>query len=235
MELLILVLYDALAVGILLLAVNKSARVGFAQTVTAFLGRIAAFFAALFIGKAGSQLIYRLFLKKGLTNFLRESIADSATVSDIAQSLELAADSLPDFVANFYGIGNSETMLEALGGSLSDAVTVLEQQLVEPAVTGFLHIVLFLLSFFILSILVSNFAKAVGFAAKLPIIHTVDRFLGGILGILQGGINLYLIALAARFLLYFLGDAPAFFNEDIIADTFLWSRIYAFDPFDFFS
>lgn len=233
MELLLLVLYDAAAVLILLLAVNKSARIGFAETFTAFVGRIAAFFGALFIGKAGSQLIYNLFLKNRLRRFLQEAIADSTSMNEILESLREAADALPDFVANFYGISDSQQLQNAVGNSITNAVEALEQQLVEPAVTGFIHIVLFLLFFALFCFLVHHFAKAVGFVFKLPVIKTVDRFFGGVLGLLQGCINLYLIALAARFILYFIPNPPAFFNESLIMDTFLWSRIYQFNPFQF--
>ena len=233
MELLILVLYDAIAVGILLMTVSKSSRIGFAQTITSFLGRIAAFFAALFVGKGGSRLIYKLFLDNRITKFLEESISDSASVGDIVESLEIAADTLPDFVANLYGISNKKFLEESIGDSIVDVVTVLEREIVEPAVTGFIHIVLFLITFAVLCFLVHHFSKAVGMVFKLPVIKTVDRFLGAILGILQGCINLYLVALLVRFILYFIGDPPALLNEHIIMDTFLWSRIYEFNPFDF--
>ena len=233
MELLILVLYDAAAVAILLMAISKTARVGFAETITSFLGRIAAFFAAMFIGKGGSQLIYKLFLDNRIAKFLEESIADSASVSDIMSSLEAASDTLPDFVANFYGISNHRFLEESMSNSIVNVVEVLEAEIVEPAVTGFIHIVLFLISFAVLCFLVHHFAKAVGVVFKLPVIKTVDRFLGGILGVAQGCINLYLVALVVRLILYFIGDPPRFFNENMIMDTFLWSKIYEFNPFDF--
>ncbi len=233
MELLILVLYDAIAVGILLMTVSKSSRIGFAQTITSFLGRIAAFFAALFVGKGGSRLIYKLFLDNRITKFLEESISDSASVSDIVESLEIAADTLPDFVANLYGISNKRFLEESIGNSIVDVVSVLEREIVEPAVTGFIHIILFLITFAVLCFLVHHFSKAVGLVFKLPVIKSVDRFLGAVLGILQGCINLYLVALLLRFILYFIGDPPAFLNENIIMDTFLWSKIYEFNPFDF--
>ncbi len=233
MELLILVLYDAIAVGILLLSVNKASREGFARTATAFVGRIAAFFASLFIGKAGSQIIYKLFLGKRIRTFIRDAVADSATVQDIVESIESAADTLPDFVANLYGLGDVDSFVDALNGSVFDVAAALEKQLIQPALTGFIHIVLFLISFAVLSILVHNFAKAVGFVFKLPIIHSLDRFMGAILGVIQGGINLYLICLAVRFVLYFISDPPALLNEGLIMDTFLWSRIYQFNPFTF--
>lgn len=233
MEFLCLVLYDAIAVVILLLSVSKSARIGFAETITSIIGRIAAFFAALFIGKAGSQLIYDLFLDQRIHRFLNETIADSVSAGDILNSIQEATESLPSFVVNLYGLSNSTYLEDAVNDSMVGAVRALEAQIVEPALTGFIHIVLFLLSFAVLCFLVHHFSKAVGFVFKLPVIKTVDRFLGGVLGVVQGGINLYLIALVLRFVLYFISDPPALFNEAMIMDTFLWSWIYEFNPFDF--
>lgn len=232
MEFLLLICYDAIAVVILLLAVSKSARVGFAQTITAVLGRIAAFFAALFVGKAGSQLIYKLFLDNRIMSFLEETIADSATASEVLESIGEAAETLPAFMANFYGLTGSQVE-SAVTDSVVGAVRALEEQVVEPAVTGFLHIVIFLVTFAVLCFLVHHFSKAVGLVFKLPVIKTVDRFFGGLLGIVQGGINLYLIALLVRFVLYFISDPPAFLNEGLIMDTMIWSRVYEFNPFEF--
>lgn len=232
MEFLLLICYDAIAVVILLLAVSKSARVGFAQTITEVLGRIVAFFAALFVGKAGSQLIYTLFLDNRIMRFLEETIADSATASEVLESISQAAETLPAFMANFYGLTGSQ-LQSAVTDSVVGAVRALEEQVVEPAVTGFLHIVIFLITFAALCFLVHHLSKAVGLVFKLPVIKTVDRFCGGILGILQGGINLYLIALLVRFALYFISDPPAFLNEGLIMDTMIWSRVYEFNPFKF--
>ena len=232
MEFLMLVLYDAIAVAVLLISVNSCAKVGFAQTVTGIIGRIASFFGALFIGKAGSQLIYKLFLDNKILRFLEETVADSVSADDILESLSEAADTLPAFMANFYGLTSTE-LEESIGNSVLDAVTVLEQQIVEPAVTGFLHIVIFLIAFAVFSFLAKRFSEAVGFVFKLPIIKTADRFAGGLLGVVQGGINLYLIALVLRFVLYFLSDPPALFNESLIMDTLIWSRVYEFNPFEF--
>ncbi len=233
MELLVYVLYDAIAVVILLMSISKTARVGFAQTITALVGRIAAFFGAMFIGKSGSRLIYDLFLGRRMEDFLEESIAGSTNIGDIVSSLQEAVDALPDFVANFYGLSSHIDLEGALDTSIADVVSVLEEQLVEPAVTGFIHIILFLISFTVLCFLANHFAKAVGLVFKLPIIKTVDRFFGGLLGILQGGINLYLIALVVRFILYFVSDPPALLSESVIDETIIWSRIFYYNPFDF--
>jgi len=233
MELLVYVLYDAIALIILLMSISKTARIGFAQTITALVGRIAAFFGAMFIGKSVSKLIYELFLGRHVESFLEESIAGSTEISDIVSSLQDAVDTLPDFMANFYGLDSHIDLEGALDTSIADVVSLLEEQLVEPAVTGFIHIVLFLISFAVLCFLANRFAQAVGLVFKLPIIKTVDRFFGGLLGILQGGINLYLIALVVRFILYFISDPPALLSEAVIDETFLWSRIYYFNPFDF--
>ncbi len=232
MEFLMLVLYDAIAVVILLISINSCAKTGFAQTITSILGRIASFFGALFIGKVSSQLIYTIFLEKRLMRFLQEVVGDNLSSSDIMESISEAANTLPTFMANFYGLTGSG-LEDAIGDTVVGAVRALEQQIVEPAVTGFLHIVIFLICFAVLSFLAKRFSEAVGLVFKLPIIKTVDRFAGGLLGIVQGGINLYLIALVLRFVLYFISDPPILFNEGLIMDTLIWSRVYEFNPFEF--
>lgn len=233
MRLLVLICYDAVALLLLLLMVKRGSERGFAETVTAVVGRIAAFFGALFLGKAGSQLIYDIFLSRKIHRFLREAIGSSSSAEEVLESISQAADALPDFIRNFYGLSDRGSLGETLSGSLRDAVQALEEQLVEPAVTGFLHIVLFLVSFALLSLLVRYIAKAVGVLFELPVIQTLNRFLGAILGLVEGCIDLYLLALVLRLALYFIPDPPLYFNEGIIMDTLLWSRVYRFNPFAF--
>lgn len=233
MEVLIPVLYDALAVVILIVAVSRSSEKGFAATVTNIVGHVAAFFGALFVGKAGSQLIYSLFIQKKVLRFLKENLAGAIDIGDIADSLQSAADSLPGMVGNFFRLPALEQLEDQLGSSVSNAAVALEQGIIAPAITGFIHILLFLISFIAFCFLARYLSKAVGLAFSLPIIRTADRFLGGVLGLVQGGINLYLIALVARFVLYFVQDPPSFFNEAVIMDTYLWSWIYLFNPFSF--
>ena len=164
--------------------------------------------------------------------FLQEVVGDNLSSSDIMESISEAANTLPTFMANFYGLTGSG-LEDAIGDTVVGAVRALEQQIVEPAVTGFLHIVIFLICFAVLNFLAKRFSEAVGLVFKLPIIKTVDRFAGGLLGIVQGGINLYLIALVLRFVLYFISDPPMLFNEGLIMDTLIWSRVYEFNPFEF--
>ncbi len=227
------VIYDIAAVILLLMAYSRGAQEGFAKTITNILGHIAAFFGALFVGKIGSALIYSMFLQERTLQFLRQNLMGSVDLSELVDNLQRASASLPLVVRNLFQVSDLTHLEGKLSSSMGNAAVVLEQELIGPAITGFIHIILFLIAFSILSFFAHQASNVVGGVCHLPVIRTADRFLGGLLGLLQGGINLYLIALAARFVLYFISKPPVFFNERIIMDTYIWRWIYQFDPFKF--
>ena len=233
MEELIPVLYDAAAVIILIVALTKSANRGFASTVVNIVGHIAAFLGAMLIGKGASPLIYSLFIRGHVQNFLADNVSGAVSISQAMSEVYQAAESLPPVVANFFRVSDLEQLEASLGSTVTNILVTLEQEVIGPAITGFIHIILFLVAFTVLCFLARHIANAVGLVCRLPLVRTVDRFLGGALGVCQGGINLYLIALAARLVLYFIADPPEFFNESVIMDTFIWSRVYLFNPFGF--
>lgn len=227
------VLYDAAAVVLLLLAVSRGSAKGFARTTVDVLGHVAAFFAALIVGKSLSALIYSLFIGRPVNRFLEDALAQSIDNGDMLESLQAALDELPGFVAHFFSGANQTQLEHAVTGAVSNVVQSIEEAIVRPAITSFIYIILFFIIFAVLCFFVKRLASGVGLVFNAPILRPADRFLGGVLGLLQGGITLYLIALAAHFVLYFLQDPPRFFNERVIANTYIWSWIYNFNPFRF--
>ncbi len=233
MNTLIPVLYDATAVVLLLLAVSRGSAKGFARTTVDVLGHVAAFFAALIIGKGLSAFIYNMFVGGPVNRFLEDTLAQAIDNGEFLPSLEAALEGLPPFVAHFFANTDSWQLESAFNGAVSDVVQSIEQTVVQPAITSFIYIILFVVLYAVFRFLVKRFASGVGLVFKAPLLRPADRFLGGVLGLVQGGITLYIISLAAHFMLYFLQDPPRFFNERVIASTYIWDWVYHFNPFQF--
>ena len=67
----------------------------------------------------------------------------------------------------------------------------------------------------------------------LTIFAELTPFLGGLLGLLQGSLNLYLVCIGLKLLFYLLGGMK-YCNQGIILDTLVLSKLYTLDPLSLF-
>lgn len=234
METMLPIMYDLAAVVIVLLTVSYSSQKGFAATIVGVAGHIAAFFGASFLAKLGSQILYTTIIRGKVMEFLETRLFDAGEVGDLFSQLQEIVSELPKLAANIVSsAGLDEAALSsAIGSTVSNAVKVLEQSVIRPAVTGFLSAALFVVLFFVFSILARSLTKAIRFVFRTPLLMPIDRFFGGVIGVAQAGIYLYLICVAFHLLFSFVGSMQ-YLNQNIILDTFIWSRVYTFDPFSF--
>lgn len=233
MERLIVLAYDLAAVLILLQAVAFSARRGFATGIFRMVGQLAALFGATYLSRSGAQLIYNSFLKTEVTAFLNRSL-QGGQAAEIISQLEAGLEQLPHLSANILSMGiDLDAISRALANSVSGVGAALEQSVIGPAVQGFVSALLFLLLFAVFGGLVRVLTGAIHFMFRSPILAPIDRFLGGLLGLLQGSLNLYLICIGLKLLFYLLGGMK-YCNQDIILDTLVLSKFYTFDPLSLF-
>jgi uncharacterized membrane protein required for colicin V production len=233
LERLIVLAYDLAAVLILLQTVAYSSRRGFATGIFRLVGQLAAFFGATYLSRTGAELIYNGFLKTEVTAFLNRSL-QGGQVAEIVSQLEAGLEQLPHLSANILSMGiDLDAISQALANSVAGVGTTLEQAVIGPAVRGFVSVVLFLLLFAVFGVLVRVLTSAIHFVFRSPILAPIDRFLGGLLGLLQGSLNLYLVCIGLKLLFYLVGGMK-YCNQGIILDTILLSKFYTFDPLSLF-
>lgn len=234
MQIVIPLIYDLAAVILILLTVSYSAQKGFTATVVGLVGHVTAFFGSMFIAKAASQIIYTTTIKGRLITLLEDKLVNSGGISDLFSQLDKILSELPTLVSNIVGSAgfDQQALTSAVGSSVNEAVLALEKTVIAPAITGFITAVLFAVLFFVFSIVVRAITKTLSMVAKTTILRPVDRLFGGVLGVLQSGIYLYIICIGARLFISALGGMK-YLNQDLIMQTFIWSRVYVFDPFAF--
>ena len=150
------------------------------------------------------------------------------------EQLQAAAAALPHISGNILGTSiDLDAISAALANSTEQAVSVLEQNVIGPAIQGFVTAALFVLIFGVLGLLVRVLTSAVHFVFRSPILAPIDRFLGGAVGLVQASINLYLICMIFKLVFYLVGGMK-YFNQSIITDTLILSKFYNFDPLSLF-
>ena len=230
MDKVIVLAYDLGAVLIILMTMARSAQKGFATGIFQLVGRLAAFFGALFVAREGASIIYDSFLKTEVTSFLNRNL-QGGQAAEIISQLQAGLDQLPQVLGNVLDV---DAITQAVSQGTSSLASVLEEAVIGPAVLGFVSVLLFTVCFALLGGLVRLLTSAIHFVFHSPILLPIDRFLGSVVGLLQASVNLYLVCILLRLVFYLFGGMR-YCNQQIIMDTFILSKFYTFDPLSLFA
>lgn len=113
-------------------------------------------------------------------------------------------------------------------GTKDQTARAAEETLVAPAVKWLLRALIFILAMFILRLIISPVADVFKFANRIPVIGPVNALLGGVLGVAQGLLFLYIAALVVKVIINVSGNSLMFFNTQTIEKTKLFIHFYLF-------
>ena len=178
MDKVIVLAYDLGAVLIILMTMARSAQKGFATGIFQLVGRLAAFFGALFVAREGASIIYDSFLKTEVTSFLNRNL-QGGQAAEIISQLQAGLDQLPQVLGNVLDMAlDVDAITQAVSQGTSSLASVLEEAVIGPAVLGFVSVLLFTVCFALLGGLVRLLTSAIHFVFHSPILLPIDRFLG---------------------------------------------------------
>lgn len=207
MENLVPLFYDA-ATGILILAmVIVCARRGFVRTIVSLIGYFAALFGAAACANPVAEWIYQTFVRisveKGIADKLNE-----ARPQELSESLLQLIEKLPSFVFDAAGLDRME-MLETLNGLVQDGgegvAAAIAAAVVAPLVILLLRVILFLALFSLFMFFVRRLVEVFSGMNALPLIGPINQIFGGVLGLGQAALILYVILLILNFIMVLTG------------------------------
>ena len=229
------IVLDLILIALFVFVVFRSYRRGFVRTVVELAGYILVCVLAFACTGPMSNWVYDTFLEEPVTQS-----AASAIKGQVGDSAAEAAGNfwsqLPSFVtqgAEDFGItedGLASALQNGLDSSAGMAKAV-SNYVARPILTGFTRVILILLIFLVGLLLVRLIARAINGVFRLPVIGTINRTLGGVLGIAKG-------ALLVLLLCWLLGAIAAVAGGDFgvafrssIERTWLFKWLYGFKPF----
>ena len=163
MDKVIVLAYDLGAVLIILMTMARSAQRGFATGIFQLVGRLAAFFGALFVAREGATIIYDSFLKTEVTSFLNRNL-QGGQAAEIISQLQAGLDQLPQVLGNVLDMAlDVDAITQAVSQGTSSLASVLEEAVIGPAVLGFVSVLLFTVCFALLGGLVRLLTSAIHF------------------------------------------------------------------------
>jgi len=199
---------DLFAVILLILAVRYGAAKGFLRSIMGIIGFIAAAVLARLLSGPLADLLYRHVIRDSLRIFIENRLDAMALEGGLDFGGINALDALP-LLARLLISRDSDRIydLDSLaressdGGVSSELISsIVDNTLADPIIAALSSGIFVIL--LILGVALSRrIARTFGGAYRIPLIGSVNTLLGGILGLIEGGIALYVIGIILRFII----------------------------------
>ena len=223
---LISIIYDILAVVIVLTCIFRGKKDGFAKTAIQTVGYICAIIASLVISRICAALIYSFMVEPALVSSMEASLAEAVDAESVVNNLTNALEGLPAISYLLFDFSSAaESLLSSVGTDYSVIAENVAESVIRPMMEPILETVIFAVSLIVLGTVVSFIAKGSKIVNDVPVIGGINAFFGGVFGILNGILELCIGAAILRFIIS-AGLFPEYFSEEIISETYLFRWIY---------
>lgn len=223
LDIIILVIIIALAV----LGMSR----GFFKTLFNLIGVVLAIILSFVFGNLASNWIYTAFFKPNILNSINATIEQE----DTAQAVESIINSIPDFIYNaLSGTGvTKESLLtdtQAVADNAQASVANSLEKVIGPLITAIISFFVIIIFFILLMILIKFFVRIINTVFQLPLLHTINRVFGLILGLGEGLAVVYLLVMLAKIIMPYMGD-DFFINQTSINESMLFKCFLEFKLF----
>ncbi len=226
---------DLILVFIIIFFVVSSARRGFIRVLIEVLGFVAAVVLSFTISTPLSSMTYDKIIEPSVLKSVNESSSQSTnTVVDNTWN------SMPKFVtANAERLGVSkEKLSESVSRNISNgagaAVKSASQDIIKPVAVKVLGLCYSTIIFAALLFVVKILAKAVNKLFSISVVGTVNRALGGAVGLLKGAIFAAFFVAVISIIISFTGNGFWIFTYENIENSHIFKSLVQILPFKIF-
>lgn len=220
------IVFDLVMLALLLVVGFAYARRGFAAGLVQFVGNLASLIGALVLSQEASPLLFEQFFQSGFVTSIQNTISAEGTVN-IQSTIEKYAGFLPESI--------KESLTASAAGLLDsgapDLAVKLVDEVIAPLLTPIIAIVLFFVAFALCKLLVSLLVAVLTNVNRIPLMGSVNRFFGFLMGLLAGTVDLYLVLCAVWAVIVITGGSIEFLNDQALAGSIAYSVFGKFNPF----
>ena len=227
-------LYDIIAVVVILSAIYHASRVGLVRSLISFVGALLSLAVASVASKVAASYVFQSFLRGGLLEKVQQALQDTAEGLPLVDSLAQALEELPAYLRGMLslaGIGVDQITGD-LSGYTGDAAVVIVDDVLAPAATAILSILFFLVLFSVLMFLCRLISRSFRGLHRVPIIGPVDSLLGGVLGLAQGVIYVWLLYLVLSLVAAVTNGSIGFLSSEVLRGAYSYQLFLQHSPVD---
>ena len=215
--------WDIGAVIIIMMCIYVSASRGFIRTIISLLSYFISAVAAKSLSPVSAEYIYEQIVRDSIIIAINNKLGDSIETG--REAIARLTDSLPEMLKQYIQVpGISLADIPASMNASEIIEQIVEEALREPVIT-LLQNLLFMLIFSVVLFFLRRFSYLFNSIYKIPVIGPVNTLLGGIAGVLQGVVIMFICALIANLVVFLTGNTLFWLNNSIFDSTFIW-RIF---------
>ena len=223
-------LFDIICTAVWIVLVVRYARKGFLSSIVQLAGNLFSLVGARQLSAACAGWVFEHMLAGGFRTQIAASLSADGVV-DLSGIAEKYAGFLPaSFRASIVA-----AFERSIGAVLADNAVVLADSIVEnvlqPLLTPVITLVLFFVFYALLRLLVSMLVTVLGLVNKLPVIVTVNRGLGWLVGSLTALLDLYLVLCVLWGIIVITGGNLNVLNDTVMSSSIYYKLFNLFNPF----
>ena len=223
-------LFDILGTVVWIVLIVRYARKGFLASMVQLTGNLISLLGAHQLSAACAGWVFENMLAGGFRTQIAASLSADGVVN-----LSGIADKYAGFLPESFRASIVAACERSIGAVLADNAVVLADTIVEkvlqPLLTPVITLVLFFVFYALLRLLVSMLVTVLGLVNKLPVIGTVNRWLGWGVGGLTALLDIYMVLCVVWGIIVVTGGNLNVLNDTVMSGSLYYKAFNLFNPF----
>lgn len=218
---------DIILLLVFLIFVVVGVRRGFIRSAAGLLSGIIAIALSAAFGGMASQWLFDTFFRDSLIERITESMEASGG-ADVAMNVFA---SLPDFVVRV--LEDAGVTAASVGAGVSAQSAQVAQEIagaLEPVFVSFLKVLCVIALFFLFLVVLNMLMRVIATAFELPVLSQINGLLGGVFGVLEGILAVWILVAALQIFIPMLSADMRFQVESAMRDSAVLSFFTNLNP-----
>lgn len=213
---------DLLCVGAIAVFVVFGFKKGIITSIISLVGTVVATVISMVLSSPIATAIYNGGMKAALIQKMEENLKLSRELSSGDPSADILK-SLPGFVAK--SMPSFKVSTPGFAGALAKGPEIAEEML-RPIIISFMSIFVSIFLFIILLVVLKIVIKIISASLDNTGLSIIDRFVGGLIGLLEGFAIVILVAFIVRISIPHLEHVPKLIQQDVISESYVFNGVY---------
>ena len=223
-------LFDILCTAVWIILMLRYARKGFLSSIVQLVGNGLSLLGAHQLSAACAGWVFENLLAGGFRTQIAAHLSADGVVN-----LSGIAQQYAGFLPEAFRASIVDACERSISAVLNDNAVVLADAIVQkvlaPLLTPVISLVLFFVAFALLRMAVSLLVTVLGLVNKLPVIGTVNHWMGWTVGGLASLLDIYLVLCVLWAVIVITGGNLTVLNDTVMSSSIYYKLFNLFNPF----
>ena len=226
------IVLDLLMVFIIVLLIIGGYKRGFIKTVIELGGALLSSLIASVCGSLLAVNLYDSFIKDKVIEAVGASMPDVTPMTKTSEISESIFNNAPSYITNAFYDSGVNLDINSLTNQINDTVAdvpALVESMIRPVILKIFTVVVTLVLFLVVAAIVAIISKKLTSLVNVTGLGGANRFLGGLVGLVEAIVLIMVLSLVLYFLTIMLPTDAARGLKDAIDSTYIYKLIYYID------